>query len=65
MPRCRPPARDPYKALARATKKLDASVLQAAMEHNPEGTLMVRELIESLSTSVGIEVEIRQTTAAV
>ncbi|MEV5205150.1 hypothetical protein [Streptomyces sp. NPDC053720] len=55
-----PPARDPYKALTRATKKLDADTLQAAMEHNPEGTrTMVRELIEALSASVGIEVEIK------
>ncbi len=55
-----PPAKDPYKALTRATKKLDAGTLQAAMERNPEGTrTMVRELIEALSASVGIEVEIK------
>lgn len=55
-----PAARDPYKALSRATKTLDSATLQAAMERDPEGTrTMVRELIEALSTSVGIEVEIR------
>ena len=55
-----PPARDPYKALTRATKKLDAGTLQAAMERNPEGTrTMVRGLIEALSASAGIEVEIK------
>ncbi|MFD3514448.1 hypothetical protein [Streptomyces sp. NPDC058657] len=55
-----PQAADPYKALARASKKLDADALRAAMKHNPEGTrTMVRELIEALSASVGIEVEIK------
>ncbi|MFD5065500.1 hypothetical protein [Streptomyces sp. NPDC058394] len=55
-----PPVKDPYKALTQATKKLDADTLQAAMERNPEGTrTMVRELIEALSASVGIEVEIK------
>lgn len=58
-----PPPRDAYKTLTRATKKLDAETLQAAMERNPEGTrTMVRELIEALSASVGIEVEIKSPT---
>lgn len=57
-----PAARDPYRALTRATRKLDADV-QAAMELNPEGTrTMVRELIESLSASIGIEVDIKTST---
>ncbi|MFJ8620971.1 hypothetical protein ACIRD4_34940 [Streptomyces clavifer] len=55
-----PSARDPYKALARVTKKLNPDAVQAAMELNPSGTrVMVRELIEALSVSVGIEVEIK------
>lgn len=55
-----PAARDPYKALTRATKTLDAGTVQAAMERDPEGTrAMVRELIETLSASAGIEVEIK------
>jgi hypothetical protein len=50
---------DPFEALRRVTKRLDAD-LQAAMELNPRGTrTMVRELIEALSSSVGIEVEIK------
>lgn len=55
-----PTTRDPYKVLTRATQTLDRGTLQAAMERNPDGTrTMVRELIEALSTSVGIEVEIK------
>ncbi|OSZ59280.1 hypothetical protein OQI_17115 [Streptomyces pharetrae CZA14] len=55
---------DPYKALHRVTKKLNPDVIQAAMERNPDGTrTMVRELIEALSTSVGIEVEIKSSAA--
>jgi hypothetical protein len=51
---------DPYKALHRVTKKLNADAIHAAMERNPDGTrTMVRELIEALSTSVGIEVEFK------
>ncbi|WP_097234132.1 hypothetical protein [Streptomyces zhaozhouensis] len=55
-----PPARDPYRALTRARRALNTETLQAAMERDPEGTrTMVRELIESLSTSIGMDVEIR------
>ncbi|MFD5565911.1 hypothetical protein [Kitasatospora griseola] len=51
---------DPFAALRRVTKKLDPDTVQAAMERNPDGTrAMVRELIEALSSSVGIEVEIK------
>ncbi|WP_344468480.1 hypothetical protein [Kitasatospora kazusensis] len=40
--------------------KLDTDTVQAALERDPDGTrAMVRELIEALSSSVGIEVEIK------
>jgi hypothetical protein len=51
---------DPFTALRRAAKGLDTGTIQAAMERNPDGTrAMVRELIEALSSSVGMEVEIK------
>ncbi|MCX4581373.1 hypothetical protein OHB41_51435 [Streptomyces sp. NBC_01571] len=63
-----PSSADPYKALHRVTRKLSPDAVRAAMERNPDGTrTMVRELIEALSTSVGMEVEIKssaQSTAA-
>ncbi|MEY9961355.1 hypothetical protein [Streptacidiphilus sp. MAP5-52] len=53
-------AGDPFKALSRVTKRLDADTIQAAMQHDPDGTrTMVRELITALSSSVGIEIEIK------
>ncbi|MFF2549287.1 hypothetical protein ACFVUY_42935 [Kitasatospora sp. NPDC058063] len=54
------PAADPFAALRRVTKKLDADTVQAALKRDPDGTrAMVRDLIEALSSSVGIEVEIK------
>lgn len=51
---------DPYKALHRATQRLNADAVRAAMQRDPDGTrTMVRDLIEELSTSAGIEVEIK------
>ncbi|MFD0386519.1 hypothetical protein ACFQ2B_40700 [Streptomyces stramineus] len=55
-----PPTTDPYKALHRATRKISPDAIHAAMERNPDGTrTMVCKLIEALSSSVGIEVEIK------
>ncbi|NJP65511.1 hypothetical protein [Streptomyces spiramenti] len=52
--------KDPYQGLARVAKKLSPDAVQAAMALNPDGTrLMVRKLIEALSVSAGIEVEIK------
>ncbi|GAA2154218.1 hypothetical protein GCM10009760_52930 [Kitasatospora kazusensis] len=53
-------AADPFATLRRVTMKLDTDTVQAALERDPDGTrAMVRELIEALSSSVGIEVEIK------
>ncbi|WP_043478238.1 hypothetical protein [Kitasatospora sp. MBT66] len=53
-------ATDPFATLRRATKKLDTGTVQAALERDPAGTrAMVLEVIEALSSSVGIEVEIK------
>ncbi len=57
------PSGDPFAALRRVTKKLDSTTVQAALERDPEGTrATVRELIEALSESFGIEVEIKAPT---
>ncbi|MGW6876226.1 hypothetical protein [Streptomyces xanthophaeus] len=54
------PSQDALKALKKVTSKLNESALRAAMETSPDATrAMVTELIESLSSSVGISVEIK------